>query len=59
MVAGGGYKALCFIKRLLPDRLISWILYRMYCTNKRLSSDVWDFEKGRAGPLGVERAKSL
>ena len=49
MVAGGGYKALCFIKRLLPDRLISWILYRMYCTNKRLSSDVWDFERDVLG----------
>ncbi len=49
MTAGGGYRALCFIKRFLPDRLISWILYKMYCTNKSISSEAWDFEKDVMG----------
>lgn len=49
MTAGGGYRALCFIKRFLPDRFISWILYKMYCTNKSISSEAWDFEKDVMG----------
>lgn len=49
MTAGGGYRALCFVKRFLPDRLISWILYKLYCTNKSISSDAWDFEKDVIG----------
>lgn len=45
LVAGGGYKALCIIKRFLPDRLVSWVVFRMYCTRKNLCSDVWNFER--------------
>ena len=52
MAAGGGYKALCFIKRFLPDRLVSWVVFKMYCTRKSLGSEYWDFEKD---VLGVKK----
>ena len=45
MVAGSGYKILCFVRRFLPDRLISWALFKMYCTRKTISSDIWDFKR--------------
>lgn len=49
MVAGVGYKILCFIRRFLPDRLISWALFRMYCKQKTVSSDIWDFDRDVLG----------
>lgn len=44
-VVGFDYKLLAFLKRLMPDRFINFVLYKMYCGNKTTQSELWSFEK--------------
>lgn len=45
IVVGWNYKLLCFAKRLLPDRLINYVLGNMYINAKMKDPAKWSFEK--------------
>lgn len=49
IVVGWEYKLLCSAGRLIPNRLISWALYRMYCKSRCKGSALWSFERDVQG----------